>query len=410
MTISRYLGVAAESAFGALEANPVFYQDFASCDIGPPDGAEMETPSSLSRFPLTHQPGPYSPKGKINLPAADPNNLYYWLWMALGSRVSSATGVVAIDDESVCTVAHVPTTASITLAHVPVVPGTVKILTTGDDEQAHDNGTGLIVITDAHTITGSVDYITGEVILAGMTTLTAYDVNYSYGLYSHTITPTTAQEMPSMSLYIGQDIKEYQVAGVVITGIDITVDQKEITVSIDTFGGKDGDDTIGSPVYGVTYPLSFFNMSTKAVEYGGVLADVSANIEKLTISIKTGATPGYALNSRFPQRAWAGKFDVDISATMIFEDYSQIEALWGGQAAPTTTPAKEWAYEFTLDGGVYGDTVITIPRTYPNSAKPKLSGRDRISQDIKLKALYDVNTSNLCSIVSQSIYNYDDPA
>jgi hypothetical protein len=405
--------VAAESLFGALEGAPVFYQDFASCDIGPPDGAEMETPSSLSRFQLTHQPGPYSPKGKINLPAADPNNLYYWLWMALGGRVSSDAGLTAVTDEELCSAAHVPTTLTVTAAHTPIIPGTFQVEKDAapDVLVAHDNGTGLLV-TDAEGVTGTIDYMTGDVVLAGLTTLTKYQANYSYGLYSHTITPTTDQEMPSMSLFIGQDIKEYQVAGVVVTGIDITIDQKEITVSIDTFGGKDGDDTIGSPAYGVTYPLSFFNMTAKAAEYGNPVADVSANIEKLTISVKTGATPGFALGSRFPQRGWTGKFDIDISATMIFEDYSQIEALWGGQAAPDTTPSQEWAYQFTLDGGTYGDTVIDIPRTYPASAKPKLSGRDRISQDIKLKALYDVNflpAATACYIVSQSIYNYDDP-
>jgi len=75
---------------------------------------------------------------------------------------------------------------------VPVKPGTWTLSIAGPTQHAHDNGVGVIVQDAASGISGTIDYNSGHVELAGLAVATAY--TYDYDVVAFDITDVTYPE------------------------------------------------------------------------------------------------------------------------------------------------------------------------------------------------------------------------
>jgi hypothetical protein len=184
----------------------------------------------LGRYPRRSIPGAYRSEGSIEL-AADVSTLWYFLWLALGSKAATDTsGVTPVTGESIGTtdgdgnlsgsLDETPDDFNTIIVYdsgaVPVAQddgaGFFRALTAVVDEDlttgvgettkveqldnqrvtpgtwelddgglvAHDDGAGAIVEDGASGISGTIDYINGIVSLTGLAGSTSYDMDYSH--------------------------------------------------------------------------------------------------------------------------------------------------------------------------------------------------------------------------------------
>jgi hypothetical protein len=335
------------------------------------------------------------------------------------------------------------TTKEVVLAHTDIVPGSVVIRVTNVNK-ATDDANGNIVPISPATVTGTVDYdakggavlnltglvasttysvdysyktavsgkldySTGAFTLRNVDAETEYTADYTYGTYQHNLTISDEKEMLSATFRLGKDTFEHVFTGCSIKTMKITASNDWIIVSIDVLAKVDGSDVVRTlPDIRIPqgYPAQFNNIVVKKSDYGATPAE-DATVEKLTLTISSGAVPKMTLGSRFARYHKAGEFSVSADMTLEFEDDTALNEFWGNDGGPSeSSDVKEKAYQFVINGSALGTVTLDIPRAEIKSLKTKQSGKDEIKQDLTVEALYDNESETLMSAVCTSVYNY----
>jgi len=413
--IRRYVGVKKEGTYGTKVA-PDFLAEANSISVDPPDGPNLVRESSIARTKRTVAPGMYVPGGAIEL-VADPASLYYWLYLLMGTIAETDNTTPVAAEANLITTGAGETSGSGTPENVPIVPGTLTIEPNAGADLVMDDGFGNLVDVATEAIDwGTVNYLTGLcTVTAELTAETVYDVNYSHGDYEQVVTLQNDIELDSFTLTTGKDQFQHTFTGCAMNTLTLSVEKEWVNVSMDFVASKDEEEAIMTKAAVVAlipqeYPLAFHHVTVQAVDYGGTLADISSDVEKLTLTFTNNADAegGVTLGSRFPRRVWAGGFDCNIEMGIVFNSADEIEDFWGGAAGPSTTDIGTLkALSIILNSGHgLGDLTFDLPRCIIQKNALQPSGRDRILQEVSLEALEDDTAGYQCQVTSNVLYSW----
>lgn len=407
--VIRYLGLAKESTYGTDPGDAVVDFDVASLSLDSPSEPFITYEGGLGRMPARVIPGAYVPAGGAEFPAVI-TEAAYLLNLLLGDTTTVSTGVSSVSAETLATGVG-ETEKQFTLAQSPVIQGTFVLDDVG--QVAHDDGFGNIVQDAASGIAGWIDYANGIVYMTGLTASTSYSADYDYkdtDWIVHTITPVSGNVMPSFTAYAGKDIFEHIFVGCVLNQIDIAVEQELVNLTLDIQASKDSKGTIRAiedlklDVCRGERPRVFHDVQLKICDYGGSLADISADVRSLNLTINNNATTeeNIGLNSRFPADGTAGALDINGTMTLQFDSTEYKEDFWGGATEPTDDPVLK-TMEITIDAGDWGNAVITLGRVLLQAVNIQPSGRDKLMQEITFQALWDCTEEEIITAVIRNL-------
>lgn len=399
--VLRYLGIGKEAYYG-VEATPVIFFDIASGSLDSPSEPFITYEGGIGRMPTRVIPGPYVPSGGAEV-GADVTRLAYLFALLLGTNVDDDSAVSDVIGESLAT-------ASGTLANSPVVLDHAN-----KPIEVYDSLAVLVAQSNSHDIgeldevggsgvTGKINAETGEYIIDGWAL--GMTINYSHGLYKHTITPVEGNTMPSFSAFMGKDVFEHSFLGCVMNQIELSVEQELLMLSLDIQAKIDKKKalrafkTLGIDLCGGERPKAFHDVQLKAADFGSALSDISAKVRALSLTVTNNATTeeNIGLNSRFPTNGTAGALDITGSMTLQFEDTSYKEDFWGHVTEPGNYDSKLKALQININAGAWGNAVINLPRVLLQSVGIQPGGRERLMQEIGFKALYDCSTGEIITV------------
>jgi len=412
-TVLRYLGLGIEGAYGTPAAEADFHLDIASASLDSPSEPVITYEGGIGRMPARIVPGAYVPGGGAEF-GVTMETFAYLLYLLFGVNATDDNAVADVVDEAFATITA-QTTKTVTLAHQKVVQGSVEVSAVG--LVAHDDEHGNIVSDNASTVVGRVDYGAGVLYLSGLTASTNYTVDYSWGWYAHTLTPSEGNELPSFTAFVGKDVMEHQFNGCVVNQLDLSVEQELLNAKLDIACQKDLKGTLldledlklDLSQYGERVK-AFHDCQLKVADAGAVLGDISADVRSFKLSYNNNATTedNMGLNSRYPQDGTGGPLEITGSMTIQLDDTSWKEDFWGGVTPDDDNPVLK-QMELTIDAGNWGKAVIKLGTVFLQSVAIQPKGRDKMMQEISFKALYDVTTATIITAVVQNLNRWHDP-
>ncbi len=407
MTIRRYVGIGKESVY-RTKAAAAFHIDPAAVNIGSPEDPFLHYEGGLGRMQKRYALGPYMSAGSVDF-AGSIGFMWYLFWMLLGEKVTTDNTTSVTGEAHPTGVGE--TELVFTTTNKPVTPGSFILEDSVPAQVAHDDGFGKIVEDGASGVSGSIDYATGTVRLQGLTGSEAYTIDYDYGTYEHIITPTESTTPLSFTVEAGKDYYEEDDLGQVMSKMSISVDREFFNVSIEVMGAENEVVTIKAEAdlkLVQEPPIPFHQVQLKQADFGSALADMSCEVESFTLDIETGADTeaGLGLNSRFPCEAWAAILNITGAMTLKFRDDSWLQDFWGGTTPVGNTP-QEKTLQLLLNAGDHGDGILDLHRVLLQSHAVNPSGRERVSQEIAFKSLYDaVTAAEILTATFNALYNW----
>lgn len=405
--ILRYAGFGKESSYG-VGVPAQFHIDPTAISMDSPSDPNMEYIGGMGRMPNKFAPGMYITSGGVEF-AGDISTLYYIMWLALGTKVTSAAGITPVTGEAIGSTDSNGNLSG-TLANTQVNPGTVAIYDSNPTQVLEDNGAGALVEVGASGASGIIDYETGDFVIRNSTVSDAHTADYDHGEYVHTINPTPNVAMPSFTLRAGKDVFEQVFLGAVINSLGITVEREWMNISLDLLGSKDQNATLEAKEdlkLVAEHPVPFHKVCLWQADYGGSLSDISADVDSLTINIVNNASveEGVGLCSRFPQKAFTGALDITGEIVLDFETLDYLQDFWGGTTEPTDDSTKK-VFRVTMDAGGFGDATLDFYQAYFQSVAKQPSGRDRLKQTLTFKCLWDPLAADIMQAVFNNLQNY----
>jgi hypothetical protein len=194
------------------------------------------------------------------------------------------------------------------------------------------------------------------------------------------------QGVPSFATRIGKDIFEHRFRGCVVNSLELAVEDSFAQVTLDIASAQDEkgalDDTVIDKL-AATPPFVFHEVFTSL---SGV--DASAYVRAFTLNIQNNADSdaGRSLGSRHPRRMPWGNRRINVTMNVWYEDTSHIERVWGGATGPVPGGSTELPVVATMDAGVDGLVVMTMPRVLWTGVSTTPSGQGRIEQTINAMA------------------------
>ena len=397
MKILRYIGIGKETEFKTA-VPAVFHVDPLSVGLDSPPDPMILYGGGLGRLARRYAAGPYVPQGPLEF-GVDASTLWYFLALALGSDTPTDDRTERNEEKS--TIAA-QTTLTFTLANKPCAFGTLTVTDQVPTLLAHDDGWGKIVADGASGVTGTINYVTGVVTLAGLTGGTTYDIDYQSGQISHLISVPEALALPSFTARVGKDLYEHIFPGCVINKLGLKVERDFALASLDVAAGGDVKDDLEDEadlLLVPEYPMAFHKVKLELADKGAALSDVSAYVKSLAFELVNNADSEGAvgINSRFMEGGVdARELGLSGTLTLKFTDLDHKEAFWGGDGTggPQETPTEKTG-RITLSGGGalgYGQSVIDLPRFLFTAVPHAPKGRDAIEQAIKFVCLKDEAT------------------
>ncbi len=481
--IFRYVGLGRQDATSAVRSKLHF--DVNSISLDSPKKSLQEIKSGLARGKTKLVPVAYSTEGGFTV-ASDVVGLSYLLYAFCGEANRVSTGVTLVTNENLGTPSD--GVLSGTLTHNPVCigqiifnqggspiaialasgaiygvtaisaeehtveedtafyldNGRVGILTVvikvGGDTVAQDNGLGVLTEVGSSGITGTIDYLTGRIVLDGIGE-TALDItvdyatvntaqargrlnymtgeyrlsgisnvattaNYAYGTYTYTLTPQSNAELATYTIRTGKDRYEHGFLNCGLNELSIGVDKGVAEVEVSVVGGADFRATIPTSVTQLNLldlPLiAFYNTSIAMASYGETPStSYSARLKSLKISFSNDIDSEYSLtlSSRYPERIFAGGLVSELEATAIYDDLTFRTLFWGAESAPSTTPNYR-AITITLTTTGLGTITITYPKCLITTLAHQPKGSDLLEEDLTIQPVYDDTTGQLFTIAS----------
>jgi len=199
--------------------------------------------------------------------------------------------------------------------------------------------------------------------------------------YTHTFSPNQSSLMPSFTARVGKDIFEHVFPGMVVSSLELELEDALLVGTVEMVGGKDEKGTLASPVEFTEGEVYAFHEVTATID--GV--DESAILESFTLTIETGADneAGRTVGSRFPRRAYRGALSVELEMNLAFDSTRHLEKFWGTPNGPTSGDLLE--FPLTINVGPNID--IVIPRGIYTSMEQPVGGRERIEHTGTVRGL-----------------------
>jgi len=404
----RYLGIGKETDYGD-EVPALFHLDVASAGLDSPAEQLLVYGGGLQRFTRRICPGPYRSEGPVEF-AADISTMDLILSLLLGTRNSSSAGVTPVTDEIHSTGVG-ETSLSFTLANTSINRVTLLIHDGVTTQYAHDDGFGNIVEDGASGITGTINYATGAVALTGLTESTDYYHDYSYGFISHTISPKNDDVLDSATLRLGKDNFEHMFVGCAISQLTLSVEREFLTFAIDIVGGEDSKETI-TPLANLKLikhcPVAFHNVDLRVADKGVTPVSISAKVNSLELVINNNSSTemGMGLNSRFPNAAFAGEFELTGTMNLRFENTTQKEDFWGAATGPSADGPTEKNMDIYMDSGGWGNALISLPRAVYQTVAIQPSGKDKLMEDVAIIGYQDEITGAILSVIVNNLIDW----
>jgi len=422
MARRKYCGVSLEAASYGTKTALAYYLDIAGASLDTPDSPELIHPGGLSRFPTAHQAGAYIPVGNVEF-IFDVSTMQHILEMCIGGAVTFTDNTTAVAPEQFGSTSG-GTTLTGTASTVPIVPGTLIVEVRAGADVAGDDSFGNITAIAASGVTGTVNYTTGAITLAGLQDPENYDIDYNEtdtaGFYNTVFTPSVADEQKDVTLSIGKDQFMHTFTGCVFNGLAIAVEKEWVTVTTDVIAKIDEKETIATeaavllksprPETGSAYYMPFHKVTAKMVDYGSSLAAFESTLEALTINLVNGGDgeSGVTLGSRNPRRQFLGEMEASGDMTLVFDGTDELEDFWGGSTTSSAVGTQEKAVEFTFSSNTsIGDVVLLFPKVLFQQVAIQGSGRERIVQELKWVAIYDTSVSYNLQATCNCLYNWE---
>lgn len=496
--ILRYLGFAEETVRGVAETSAEMHCDAKSLSPGFPDNPEMTFEGSMGRGKNVHRPGSFilSPAAEVG---TDIKILARQLYFALGGLITDVTegdgtGInpskVYYYDASGDSFTSKLTAFTNSTANDVTVPGHAAAEV--DDYLAIGYSKPFTKVTinvgTAKTDTSTIvwEYWDGD----AWVTLTVTDATTGFTVASeHTVTFTAPTDwavkslsntaatyyirarcsaftsagtagaitqgsietqpdistqyiysddkvlLPSQTLFMGMDIKEYILSGCVTDKLELTADNEFVMLKIDTKGQTPTSDTLkGVDDLSINedYPLAYYEVDLHMRTLGstttwGAETIISQDTKKLNFSVANNISDsdGMRIGSRFAGYLPAGERALELGFDYLYINEDMLELLWGSTGGPTEeSGSTEVEFMVEINAGIYGSAQIWFPRAILTSAGLDSSGRDAIVQGVKVEAYQtnitipsdpteSVNTDCLVTIVTNftdSSGSFDGPA
>jgi len=216
-------------------------------------------------------------------------------------------------------------------------------------------------------------------------------------IYTHTF--RGGNTVKSFTARIGKELLQHTFEGCKISSASLEIPKGEFAkLTMNVVAEKDSKDTILDESAVTVTRTAYFSFIHASVTVGGS----PVAVEGLTLDINNNISgeDGVRLGSRFAQNLYEGNREIELSLDMPFEAITQLENFWGGTSPTGPTSIGEKAVVITLTSdtevitgsGVYYALTFTLPRCIFQGIGQPVSGRERMTQSAKIRALYDTVT------------------
>lgn len=381
--IVRYFGWGEESVYGTKVA-ATEYVDPTSAALDPAADSAIVL-AGISGIDRIAAAGPYSVGGDVPIPLdqlASPFFFKALLGKCTDTGTTDGTFSSTLSSDVAAGDTVIPCAAVTNAA-----PGqTVQIGTGATAEVGTIDTVGASDVTlekgvkFAHSSGEAIDSVTGNVT----------------HVFSVKRSPTIEH---SFTARVGKDSFEHAFAGCVLSSLQVAVERDFAMMTLGILGAKDSKETLAASPIGWTDGAVFAPHEVTADVAG---SDASAIVETLTLNLQSNANveDGVTIGSRFPRRAYWGSFMADLSMTLAFADDAELQRYWGGATGPADTLT-----EFAVDLHFGANMDIALPRGIYMTAAQPVGGRDRVTQDVTFRALYDTGTDE---VVQATVVNARD--
>ncbi len=204
------------------------------------------------------------------------------------------------------------------------------------------------------------------------------------GTITHVIKPSTDPLMEAITFRLGKDKIEQYFTGCAIDKMSINIKPGEFAkCQFDIVGAQDASASLNTSYSYTTGTI--YSASDVSINLGEITGHTRIEEVKLNLAFNTDGESGIVIGSRFPKRVFRGALDISGEMSLAFDDTTELRRFWGNISAGTAGPLTTIS-EFPLTY-VLGTNSIALPRTvYTNISQP-VSGRDRIVQNVKFRAL-----------------------
>jgi hypothetical protein len=380
----RYVGIGEEAVFGTAVA-AVQFLDFVRAEVDVPSEPVVAFGGSANRALQRVIPGPYVPRGSLEVPV-DLDTVGYFLKWALGRWMTEGTdhavpanttlaaaanagdGTITVNDEAGFQAGD--------YVQVDAVPGgepeIVKI-------QALDGGAG-------PTYTWTLEWALKKGHPNGVA------VKRAQAPFKHVFWHTADENLPSFTLRIGKQLFEHTFLGATIGQLSFSVERGFLTARMEVVARKDQKDVLDSSTK--TLPASLLSFRQGQTTINPDLTgqnpgtDVTQYVESYSLEINNNVDEetGVRHGSRFPREFFLGGVDVSGSVGLAFKNTDEYERFWGGAAGPSESQLTEFIFEERfVEGGLYL-ALITTRAHYTRVSAP-VQGRDRITQEVSFQGI-----------------------
>ena len=230
-------------------------------------------------------------------------------------------------------------------------------------------------------------------------------------VYRHTFTPR--DDLNSFQVRIGKDVFEHFFVGCMVNEIKVDVEKELAFATVSVVAQQDSKQDLVASLPVITYPGYIFSFGRATL----TVDSLNASVERLSLSIKNNVDikDTIRLDSRFAPFGNIGTREVTIDATLAFTGNDVLDRFWGGVGltGPSSTDVLLQEVVLSFQGQPAGVTPINEDLTFTlaNAAITKVSRpvqkRDRIRQDINIKALWYGSTPDVKAELVNQRTNYN---
>lgn len=202
--------------------------------------------------------------------------------------------------------------------------------------------------------------------------------------------------LPSFTGWVGSDVKEFRIPGIVLNKLEISAENKFQTMKWDGAGmGETPLDRRAANLrpFNADYPLAFYEIDAHMRAIGSVTpwgseTLISNDIKKLSQSIDNSvkAEDGQRIGTRFPLNIPCGERKTEISFDYDFLNHKWYDLMQGGtDTGPQEGQGStEFEMMFAIDAGNYGSAQIWYPRVVVSGGPIEHKGRDPTTEPITI--------------------------
>ena len=382
--MERYVGVAPEVSFSPPNfSNTIHFIEPSSVSLDSPRGSLLFHGATGTRDLRTSAPSAYIPSGSMET-VVDLDSVGSLLRGVLGLHF----GVGTADTASTTLTAD----AAIGDTELSVGDGTGfsgdDYIQVGNSDQDPELGR---VTSDGVDTTNNTLTLTEPVLKSHSS---GHAVSEVTAPFTHSFKRTKEQNLPSYTYYIGSGFVERYFKGVTINRLAFTQQRELLTVSADLLAAREYQKDLATfsksysnDIVGLRY-ISYFQLENP-------FKNLKPEAEAFSIEINNNIdeNSGIRFGSRFPTEFEVQGFDVTGSFTLAFRSLEQYQNFWGATDGPDEDVGT--TNELTIEWGRNSKSLrLNIPKLQYESLGAPISGRDRLTQEIGYRGLYQAGADS----------------